>query len=137
MVWNGGAAVGLIDWDQAHPAPAMDDVAYALEYLAPFRSDEHAIRWQGFTGPPDRMRRIALFAQAYGLDSPTGLVDAVIARQRRTIAHVRHLADKGVQPQRDWVAAGHLAEPRAATLGGTRRRRGRTTGWESERRPRK
>jgi phosphotransferase family enzyme len=110
MAWDGNTATGLFDWDFAHPAPAMDDVAYALEYFAPFRSDAEAIRWLGFRSPPDRRRRIAVFANAYGLDCDTGLVDAVIARQLRTIEQVRSLAERGVQPQRDWVASGYLDE---------------------------
>jgi hypothetical protein len=59
MTWDGNTATGLFDWDCAHAAPAMDDVAYALEYFAPFRSDTEAIRWLGFRTPPDRRRRIA------------------------------------------------------------------------------
>jgi hypothetical protein len=110
MVWDGDTAVGLLDWDLAHPAPPLDDVAYALEYLAPFRGDAHAVRWHGFAAPPDRRRRIAVFARAYGIDGTRGLVDAVIARQRRTVADVRGLAERGVQPQHGWVADGFLDE---------------------------
>lgn len=101
MTWDGDSATGLFDWDFAHPAPAMDDVAHALEYFAPFRSDTEAIRWLGFSTTPDRRRRIAVFVDVYGLDRVTGLVDAVIARQLRTIEQVRSLADRGVQPQRE------------------------------------
>ncbi|WP_211367248.1 aminoglycoside phosphotransferase family protein [Pseudonocardia kunmingensis] len=113
MTWHGNTATGLFDWDFAHPAPAIDEVAYALEYFAPFRSDTEAIRWLGFRNPPDRRRRIAAFVEAYGLDCVTGLVDAVIARQLQTIEQTRSLAERGVQPQRDWVASGHLDELRA------------------------
>jgi hypothetical protein len=73
IVWTGGMATGLFDWDLAYPGPALDDVAYALEYLVPFRSDEVAVRWHGFTEPPDRPRPMALFAQAYGLPATAGL----------------------------------------------------------------
>ena len=47
MVWREGEAAGLFDWDFCHPGPRQEDVAYALEYLAPFRSDEVAARWHG------------------------------------------------------------------------------------------
>jgi hypothetical protein len=113
MTWDGNTATGLFDWDFAHPAPVIDDVAYALEYFAPFRSDAEAIRWLGFRTRPDRRRRIAVFVDAYGLNCVTGLVDAVIARQLRTIEHVRSLIEREVQPQRDWVASGHLDKLRA------------------------
>ncbi|TDE95847.1 aminoglycoside phosphotransferase family protein [Occultella glacieicola] len=108
MTWTGGTATGLFDWDQAYPGPALDDVAYALEYLAPFRDDAEAVRWHGFEVPPDRRRRIEVFARAYGLDSTAGLVDAVIRRQAQTVDHVRALADAGVQPQARWVGEGYL-----------------------------
>ena len=110
MVWSGGSATGLFDWDLAYPGPALDDVAYALEYLAPFRSDEVALRWHGFPEAPDRPRRIASFAQAYGLPDTAGLVDAVMERQRATIDHTALLAADGIEPQRTWVVDGYLAE---------------------------
>ncbi len=109
MTWTDGRATGLFDWDYCHPGPRREDVAYALEYLAPFRDDETAVRWHGFDQPPDRPRRIAVFCAAYGID-PDGMVDTVIEGQRRIIPHVRALAEAGVQPQRDWVAEGHLEE---------------------------
>lgn len=115
MVWDGPTAIGLIDWDFAHPAPALDDVAYALEYFTPFRSDDDAcdeVDGHHFPEPPDRRHRLRAFAAAYGLDSTAGLVDRVIARQGETVEHVRVLAARGVQPQRSWVESGHLDELR-------------------------
>ncbi|WP_433204520.1 aminoglycoside phosphotransferase family protein [Dactylosporangium sp. CS-047395] len=43
LVWRGGRPVGILDWDYAWPQPPVHDVAYALEYVAPFRSDEEAM----------------------------------------------------------------------------------------------
>jgi hypothetical protein len=110
VVWDGPTPVGLLDFDLAQPGAALDDVAYALEYLAPFRDDEHARRFQGFDAPPRRARRIAVFAQEYGLSGTQGLVDAVIRRQELTTVRVRALAAKGLEPQRSWVAEGFCAE---------------------------
>jgi len=110
VVWDGLTPVGLVDFDFAHPGAAIDDVAYALEYTAPFRDDEQAMRWQGFDAPPDRARRIEVFAEEYGLPTVDGLVDAVIRRQELTGIHVRMLADQGLEPQRTWVAEGYLDE---------------------------
>lgn len=110
MVWRQGRAVGLLDWDQAHPGRALEDVAYALEYLTPFRGDQEAVRWFGFPEPPDRRRRLAIFVEAYGLDDVTGLADVVIQRQQLTMRHVQQLADVGVEPQRRWVREGFLDE---------------------------
>lgn len=106
MPWDGPVPVGLVDFDFAQPGDALDDVAYALEYTAPFRDDVQAMRWQGFDAPPDRARRIAVFAEEYGLPAVDGLVDAVIRRQEMARVSVRSLADLGLEPQRTWVAEG-------------------------------
>jgi hypothetical protein len=115
MVWRDGEAVGIFDWDFAHPAPAMHDVAYALEYMTPFRADEEALRWLGFARPPQRARRMAVFIEAYGgVDSSLQeLIEAVIGQQVASIQIVRDLAARGIEPQRTWVADGYLATRRA------------------------
>ena len=110
VVWDGLRPVGLIDFDFAGPGDPLLDVAYALEYSAPFRSDEDALRWHSFPAPPDRRHRIAVFADAYGLANSHGLVDAVIDRQSLTVADVRAIADAGVEPQVSWVKQGYLEE---------------------------
>jgi hypothetical protein len=109
IVWRGTEPVGLLDWEYAHPAPPRHDVAYALEYLAPFRDDGTCRRWVRYPGPPDRRRRIELFATAYGLSSVDGLVDEVIAVQREVLARVERLAAVGHPRQVALVAAGERA----------------------------
>ena len=52
MVWDGPKAIGLVDWDLAHPASVVDDVAYALEYFAPFRDDLYAAERHHFRSHP-------------------------------------------------------------------------------------
>jgi aminoglycoside phosphotransferase (APT) family kinase protein len=110
VVWDGLRPVGLVGFDFAQPGDALDDVAYALEYVAPFRDDAHAMRWQGFPAPPDRAGRIAVFAEEYALTTVDGLVEAVIRRQQLTCLHVRALAERGLEPQRTWVAHGRCDE---------------------------
>ena len=34
------------------PGDPLDDVAYACEYVAPFRDDATCLRWHGFSAPP-------------------------------------------------------------------------------------
>ena len=51
-VWRDGEVAGLIDWDHARPAPPLFDVAYALEYAAPFRDDTECVRWLRYPAPP-------------------------------------------------------------------------------------
>jgi hypothetical protein len=108
-VWRGDAAVGLLDWDLAGPRPPLHDVAYALEYAVPFRSDEDAIAQIGFPEAPDRKARIRIFAEAYGLEGTDGLVDAVVAEQEATLRTTLLLADRGLHPHTEWVANGFAA----------------------------
>lgn len=110
VVWQGERPVGLIDWDFAGPRRPTYDIAYALEYVAPFRPDEHCLRWLAYTSPPERLRRIEAFADAYGLQSTDGLIAEVIAVQREGIEQVRMLAAAGREPQARWVADGFLSE---------------------------
>lgn len=108
IVWQGERPVGVLDWDYARPGMPLHDVAYALEYVAPFRDDAECLRWLRYPEPPDRGRRLELFAAAYGLTSTVGLVDAVIDVQQDGIEQVRRLAEQGYQPQTRWVEDGHL-----------------------------
>ncbi|MDX3549678.1 phosphotransferase enzyme family protein [Streptomyces europaeiscabiei] len=110
VVWQGDRPVGIIDWDFARPAPRLHDVAYALEYVAPFRDDAECLRWLRYPAPPDRRRRLEIFCNAYGLDSTAGIVSAVIGRQQDNAGLVHRLAEQGYEPQATWVADGLLAE---------------------------
>ena len=112
-VWRGDHPIGIIDWDHARPAPRLHDVAYALEYAAPFRDDAECLRWLRYPEPPRRRHRLETFARAYGLTDTSGLVDAVLAVQAADIEAVRLLAEQGQEPQAAWVGQGHLDELRA------------------------
>ncbi len=106
FIWHDNEAVALIDWDYLHPAPRVDDVAYALRWFAPLRSDVHALEWHHFPVVPDRAARVRTFLAAYGDLPDFDVPDAVIERIRSVIAHVAELAERGVEPQRTWVADG-------------------------------
>ncbi|MHA5023692.1 aminoglycoside phosphotransferase family protein [Streptomyces sp. SD35] len=108
VVWQGHRPVGIIDWDFARPAARLHDVAYALQYVAPFRDDAECLRWLHFPQPPNRRKRLEQFCSAYGLSSADGIVEAVIAEQQANAERVGRLADAGHQPQATWVAEGYL-----------------------------
>ena len=108
VVWRDHEAVGLIDWDYLHPAPRLHDVAYALRWFAPLRSDEMALEWHHFPTVPDRRARVLTFLDAYGDLPPFDVVDAVTARIVDTMELVQELAARGQEPQRTWVADGAL-----------------------------
>ncbi len=110
VVWDAGQPVGLLDFEFAGPAPALTDVAYALEYSVPFRDDAECMRWLAYPSPPDRRARLEAFAEAYGLSETAGLANLVIAGQRDRIEDVRRLAAAGRKPQARWVADGFLTE---------------------------
>lgn len=110
IVWRDGLPAGVIDWDTARPANPLHDVAYALEYVAPFRDDAECLRWLGYSRPPDRRRRLELFAAAYGLTDVAGLADRVIQVQQDGMEQVRRLAAAGHEPQAGWVHEGYLDE---------------------------
>jgi hypothetical protein len=110
IVCQGERPVGILDSDYARPAPRIHDIAYALEYAAPFRNDAECRRWLRYPDPPNRRHRLELFASVYGLRSTSGLVDAVIEVQRDGIEQVRRLANAGYQPQVGWVSGGYLEE---------------------------
>lgn len=111
VAWTDGVATGLFDWDMAYSGPAADDVAYALQYVAPFRSDEEAQRWLAYSEPPDRAARIRAFFSAYYGRHPTQkecslLVDRVLDRQVRARRLALRLAGEDVEPQVTWVRDG-------------------------------
>jgi hypothetical protein len=76
----------------------------------PFRDDATCLRWHRFTIPPDRRRRLKIFAEAYGLASLDGLVDRVIMNQRQHVEIARQLAERGDRRQVQLVASGYLLE---------------------------
>ncbi|WP_242569522.1 aminoglycoside phosphotransferase family protein [Streptomyces sp. NP-1717] len=108
IVWQREDPIGILDWDYARPANRLHDVAYALEYVAPFRDDAECLQWLRYPEPPSRRHRLELFADAYGLTSADGLVGTVINVQKAAIEQVRGLAERGLQPQVRWVADGYL-----------------------------
>ena len=78
LVWRDGRLVGLIDWEYATIGTRRTDIAYALHYLAPFRDRSY---WRGILGlqrRPRRRHRMAVFAEAYGIEVDDQLVDEVL-----------------------------------------------------------
>lgn len=106
FVWDGDDAVALLDWDFLHPAPRVDDVAYALQWFAPFRDDQLALEWHHFPEVPDRRARVHSFLDAYGPLPPFDVAETIATRAEATMAIELSLAERGIEPQRTWVAEG-------------------------------
>lgn len=107
VVWDDDRPVAVLDWDFVAPGNPIDDVTYALRYVAPFETDEHARTWMHHERPPQRRRRIEVFLDGCGVQLDPHLVPPLVAeRCRLTTRHVRHLAERGVQPQLEWTETG-------------------------------
>jgi len=109
-IWRGNDVVALIDWDHARPARPLFDVAYGLEYAAPFRDDEECVHWLRYPGPPDRSGRIEMFCDAYGMPVPGDVSACVSWEQRLVAATCEAIARRGIEPQATWVREGYLDE---------------------------
>lgn len=112
-VWRGERIAGLIDFDHARPASPLSDVAYALEYAAPFRDDQECLRWLRYPGPPDRRRRTEVFCDAYGITVPGNIVELVAEQQHLALELCAALGRQGIEPQATWIRDGYLDTVRA------------------------
>lgn len=129
VIFSGGVAVALIDFDLAGPGSAIWDVACAARLWAPLR-DERDV--------PEELRgraldRLRLFLDAYGVparDRPR-VVEATVDAHERCYRVVRAAVDSGHEPfgrmwreggqeraerTQRWIAA-HGAAMRAAVTG--------------------
>ncbi len=112
-MWRDDEVVGLLDFGHARPDEPLFDVAYALEYAAPFRDDEECLRSLRYPEPPDRVRRIELFWDAYGISAPHDIVARVADQQQRVLETCEALARLGIEPQATWAWEGYIEIVRA------------------------
>jgi len=111
-VYDGVAAVGLIDFDTAHPGPRVWDVASAVYRFAPFTTGT-----EGATAPSldERLDRAAEFCRAYGLDqrSRAVLVDTMVASLVALVTTIETEAAAGDPKFRSDLEHGHAELYRA------------------------
>lgn len=91
VVFRDGTLSGLIDWDLVAPATRAWDLAYAAWRFAPLYPGEE------FGSPEDRVRRVRLLLDAYGMAARdrSGFPQVILARMRSAYDTVE-----------DWGAAG-------------------------------
>ncbi|MFF5244195.1 phosphotransferase [Streptosporangium sp. NPDC000095] len=99
-----GLAVGLIDFDAAHPGPRLWDVAYAVYRFAPLHAPGNP---DGYGGPMEQGRRAARFCRVYGIPADTTLLDAVADRLRALIDLMHDQAEQGHEAFRSHIEDGH------------------------------
>ena len=108
MTFVDGAVHGVIDFDTLHPGPRLWDIAYAvyrwIPFVAPTNPDYRCAL-------PEQLRRLALFAEAYGL-SPADrrLLPAMMVQRLQALAdYMRAQADGGNEDVQRNIEDGHLA----------------------------
>lgn len=103
-VFRDGAPVAFIDFDTAHPAPRLWDVAYAAYRFAPLTGPGHG---DVVLPVPEQARRLRLFCDAYGLaDGDRAVLVGTMAERLRDLA--RLIRDKAAAG--DPAFARHLEE---------------------------
>ncbi|PZE76699.1 aminoglycoside phosphotransferase family protein [Curtobacterium sp. MCBD17_034] len=109
-VFDGRAAVGIIDFDTAHPGPRVWDVASAVYRFAPLTTGDTPV-----TRLDDQLARAAEFCRAYDLDasSRAGLVEAVVAGLVALVTTIESEAAAGDPKFARDLAAGHAELYRA------------------------
>ena len=105
-MWQQHRAVGLIDWDDARPAPRLSDVAYAMTWIGPFFEDATEVSRRGLRVKVDVMARANALLQGYGWTGPLDILAAVTARRKQAIGEVAYLGALGIEPSATWVAEG-------------------------------
>jgi hypothetical protein len=100
-VWFRDELRGFIDWDLAHPGDPEDELLDALWHVVPLY-DDGACREAGFREGCDRMRRAAVFLEAYGSEltfSDEGaLARTVLDHAERQRARTLQLSREGREP---------------------------------------
>jgi Ser/Thr protein kinase RdoA (MazF antagonist) len=97
VMGSGDQRWAFIDWDVAGPRPRIWDVAYAIRGMVLVDPDA------------DIGRRVAVFADAYGLDAAERrrIPELVVARIESSIAGMRRRAEAGEEPWRTLWTSGH------------------------------
>lgn len=105
---DGDRAVGLIDFDTIHPAPALWDLAYAVYRWAPLFSPGHQ---SGVFDMDTQLRRARIFCDAYGAttEQRRHLPGMIGERLRALVAFMQARAKAGDEAFMEDVEAGEAA----------------------------
>jgi hypothetical protein len=108
VVVGRGRLRGIIDWDLAGPGAALSDLAFVAWQWVPLHGPLVA-RALGWGERPDRVRRLRLLLDAYGLTDRGGFVDQVVARVRYNREVMATKAAEGDEAYQRLVDQGHIA----------------------------
>ncbi|WP_047042110.1 aminoglycoside phosphotransferase family protein [Vibrio mexicanus] len=102
---DGNTTVGVFDFDTAHPAPRVWELAYSIYCWAPFKTDEY----DKLGELPDQIARAKAFCDAYGArdSDKQALVDNMIMRLENLVAYMKQQAQEGNKQFAANIADGH------------------------------
>jgi len=106
VCFDGKKAIGIIDFDTAHPAPRIWDIAYALYRFAPFTNPENE---DGFGKIEEQILRGRLFCESYGLHEKNRscLAEVMIERLQVLLDFLMQSACEGDEKYQLNVQHGH------------------------------
>ena len=106
VVMEGEQAIGIIDFDTAHPGPRLWDIAYALYRWAPLTAPENH---DGFGTLAEQVARAKQFCAVYGLSQAerSRAVNVVIERLEALVAFMLREAANGNAAFQANLADGH------------------------------
>jgi hypothetical protein len=104
-VYRDGGPVAFIDWDGARPNEPLLEFGHAAWWYVPLADDTYCAE-MGFASPPDRGRRLRLFADAYGI-AGAKVIDAVREAKQREAERPRYWHGMTTAAAADFL--GHIA----------------------------
>jgi thiamine kinase-like enzyme len=107
IVLTGNRLKGIIDWDLAGPGSALSELAFLAWQWVPLHGPV-VTGLLGWPEPPDRIRRLNLLLDSYGLEDRTGFIDEVITRIGYNRDVMVRKAAEGNQGYRSLIEQGHL-----------------------------
>ena len=103
--YAGGVPYGFFDWDLAGPAAADFDVVSAAIGFTAIRPDPYWPR-PGCPQPPDRITRLRIFCDAYGVEDRLAMLDSIEAFLRAELRDTLEFGRRGISPFRTFLARG-------------------------------
>jgi hypothetical protein len=107
VVVSDGRLQGVIDWDLAGPGTAVDELAFVAWQWVPLHGP-FVTSLLGWSPPPNRLHRLRLLLDAYGLEDRSGFIDAVARRIRYNRDLMTRKAAEGDQAYQSLIEQGHI-----------------------------